>query len=426
MCHALLVSLGHHDLSETLEQWANCLLKFHELYQCRAIPESTQNTLQVDLNLQDKLHALVDEIHMSPTLQCFKGPVDPACSFHVQCEELIEPQDPVPASVFCQQEELNAASNILKALNQTRELFNQPAACTIGLRPLLENNDRPLPGGSPPNGGSPGGWGPEMDAFSPQCSGSNHYYYYYNAAPPPHNPDPQDNIHDALMHEGKLNIQKLKPFHGCDPCKWRTFLTQCLTMFQAKPLTFQLESSCGAFATLYLQGITFDYYMVLLWFDPNSPVLSNWQVFAQEFLSKFGVFDTVAEAKENLFNLQMRNDKWFTTFIVHFEKKAYKTGWNYNALWFALCHALPQCIKDILHLAPKQPSYDSYKALVTQINQRYWEDCSKYSASWAPWNSFRNSDWQSGATAGNQTTGAAPPPNSAAQPPLGQGPANVN
>ncbi|KAG6874746.1 hypothetical protein C0993_012426, partial [Termitomyces sp. T159_Od127] len=38
--HALLVSLGHNDLSGTPEQRANCLLKFHELYQCGAIPES--------------------------------------------------------------------------------------------------------------------------------------------------------------------------------------------------------------------------------------------------------------------------------------------------------------------------------------------------------------------------------------------------
>ncbi|KAG6882958.1 hypothetical protein C0993_008499 [Termitomyces sp. T159_Od127] len=175
----------------------------------------------------------------------------------------------------------------------------------------------------------------------------------------------------------------------------------CLIMFQAKPLTFQLESSHVAFAALYLQGITFDHYTALLWFDPNSPVLSNWQAFAQEFSSKFGVFDTVAEAEENLFNLWMCNNKQFTTFIIQFEKEAYKTSWNYNALQFALCHALPQRIKDILRLTPKQPSYNGYKALVTQINQQYWKDCSEYSAPRVPWNPSGNSNWQNGAAAGN-------------------------
>ncbi|KAG6899477.1 hypothetical protein C0993_009927 [Termitomyces sp. T159_Od127] len=54
-------------------------------------------------------------------------------------------------------------------------------------------------------------------------------------------------------------------------------------MYQAKPLTFQLESSWVAFTASYLQGIAFDHYTALLWFNPNSLVLSNWQAFAQEF-----------------------------------------------------------------------------------------------------------------------------------------------
>ncbi|KAG6877074.1 hypothetical protein C0993_010507 [Termitomyces sp. T159_Od127] len=133
-----------------------------------------------------------------------------------------------------------------------------------------------------------------------------------------------------------------------------------------------------------------------------------------------------AEAKENLFNLWMHNNKRFTTFIIHFKKEAYKTSWNYNALRFALCCALPQHIKDILCLASKQPSYNGYKALVTQINQQYWEDHSKYSAPQVPWNSSRNSNWQTGATAGNSTISAAPLLNFTAQPPLRQGLADIN
>ncbi|KAG6875618.1 hypothetical protein C0993_008285 [Termitomyces sp. T159_Od127] len=136
--HALLVNLGHSDLSGTPEQWADCLVEFTsstnaELYQCRAIPENARNTLQVDLHLQDKLHVLVDKIHTSPTSQRFEDPVDPTCLFHVQHKEPTEPWDPVPAPVPHQQEELNAVSNILKALNPTRGLFDQPTTCTVGL-----------------------------------------------------------------------------------------------------------------------------------------------------------------------------------------------------------------------------------------------------------------------------------------------------
>ncbi|KAG6894270.1 hypothetical protein C0992_006793, partial [Termitomyces sp. T32_za158] len=122
----------------------------------------------------------------------------------------------------------------------------------------------------------------------------------------------------------------------------------CLNMFQAKPITFQLNNACIAFAASYLQGITFNHYTVLLQFDPQNPVLLNWQAFMNEFSSKFGVFNTVAKAEDNLFNLQMHAKECFTTFIICFKKEAYETGWNYNALWYALHYTLPQRIKDVL------------------------------------------------------------------------------
>ncbi|KAG5335585.1 hypothetical protein C0989_000936 [Termitomyces sp. Mn162] len=197
-------------------------------------------------------------------------------------------------------------------------------------------------------------------------------------------------------------------------------------MFQAKLITFQLESSRVAFAMSYLQGIAFNHYTALLRFDPNNPVLSNWLAFTQEFSSKFSVFDTVAEAEENLFNLQMRNNECFMTFIVRFKQEAYKTSWNYNALQFALCCALPQQIKDVLCLAPKQTTYDRYKALVTQVDQRYWEDRSKNMAPRTPWNTSGNTNWQARATNSVRSSIPTNPANPAPCFPLGQGITSTN
>ncbi|KAG6876039.1 hypothetical protein C0992_001232 [Termitomyces sp. T32_za158] len=134
---------------------------------------------------------------------------------------------------------------------------------------------------------------------------------------------------------------------GWDPRRWRTFLIQCLNLFQAKPVTFQLNNAHVArvaFAASYLQ------------------------------------------AEDNLFNLWMRPNERFTTFIVCFEKEAYETGWNYNVLRYALQRALPQRIKNVLQLAPKQPTYEGYKALAMQVDQRYWEDRSEYSSTRTQWN----------------------------------------
>ncbi|KAG5718577.1 hypothetical protein E4T56_gene16599 [Termitomyces sp. T112] len=239
-----------------------------------------------------------------------------------------------------------------------------------------------------------GAW--QWTTSPPQRRNGNNYYYYYNARPPPRAQNPQDNTRDTLARESKLNIQKPETFTGHDSRKWQIFLTQCLTMFQAKPITFQLESSQVAFAMSYLQGIAFNHYTALLRFNPNNPVLSNWLAFTQEFSSKFGIFDTVAEAEENLFNLQMRNNECFMTFI------------------------------DVLCLAPKQTTYNRYKALVTQVDQHYWEDRSKNMAPRTPWNASGNTNWQARATNSVQSSIPANPANPVPCFPLGQGITSTN
>ncbi|KAG5348008.1 hypothetical protein C0989_011177, partial [Termitomyces sp. Mn162] len=109
-----------------------------------------------------------------------------------------------------------------------------------------------------------------------------------------------------------------------------------------------------------------------------------------------------------------------------FKWEAYKTSWNYNALRFALCHTLPQQIKDVLRLTPKQTTYDGYKVLVTQVNQCYWEDRSKNTVLQTPWNASSNTDWQTGATNGIQSSIPANPANPAPRFPLGQGITSTN
>ncbi|KAG5331201.1 hypothetical protein C0989_008288 [Termitomyces sp. Mn162] len=105
---------------------------------------------------------------------------------------------------------------------------------------------------------------------------------------------------------------------------------------------------------------------------------------------------------------------------------AYKTGWNYNTLQFALRRALPQWIKDVLRLAPKQTTYDGYKVLVTQVDQHYWEDRSKNTAPRTSWNTSGNTNWQAGATNGIQSSIPANHANPTPRFPPGQGVPNTN
>ncbi|KAG5338260.1 hypothetical protein C0989_007845 [Termitomyces sp. Mn162] len=131
--HTLLVILGYSNTSTASEVWADQLLNFHKCYLQGNLPKTMQGTLGIDANLQNKLCTLVEEIHTSLNPHPFKDPLDPFRSFHVQCEEPVGTQIKALPPIPCQQEELNAASSILRNLNPVGELFDQPAAHTLAL-----------------------------------------------------------------------------------------------------------------------------------------------------------------------------------------------------------------------------------------------------------------------------------------------------
>ncbi|KAG6888418.1 hypothetical protein C0995_008331 [Termitomyces sp. Mi166 len=146
-------------------------------------------------------------------------------------------------------------------------------------------------------------------------------------------------------------------------------LLYCLTTFQSKLHTFASDQARVAFAKSYLQGIALDHYTAILYFNPGHLLFTNWQAFVNKFSSKFRVFDIVTKAERKLMSLRISTNEHFTMFVVQFEKEAYKTGWNYNALRFQLSKALLKHIHDVLQLRLKQPTYEGLKNLVIQIDQ---------------------------------------------------------
>ncbi|KAG6811639.1 hypothetical protein H0H93_014302, partial [Arthromyces matolae] len=68
-------------------------------------------------------------------------------------------------------------------------------------------------------------------------------YYYYNAGRNG-NGTPNaggEDLRNALAIEGKLDLRKPDAFSGKEPKKWKTFVTELLTTFQAKPYTYALD-----------------------------------------------------------------------------------------------------------------------------------------------------------------------------------------
>ncbi|KAG6875500.1 hypothetical protein C0993_008926 [Termitomyces sp. T159_Od127] len=128
--------------------------------------------------------------------------MDPAHLFHVQHKEPVKPWDSVPAPVPHQQEKLNAASNILKALNPTGGLFDQPAACTIDTNSHPDAPPHPLPADpnntsthtlsyinelEAPGGGSAPPGGASAPEFQRNCPPHFNLRHPHSNAPPPCN-----------------------------------------------------------------------------------------------------------------------------------------------------------------------------------------------------------------------------------------------
>ncbi|KAG5335132.1 hypothetical protein C0989_002327 [Termitomyces sp. Mn162] len=225
------------NTSVTPEVWADRLLNFHECYLQGNLLETMQGTLGIDDNLRNELCTLVEEIHTSLNLHPFEDPLDPTCSFYVQCKEPVgtcnKPTGSrAPRPPFLPNHPRPPPAPMPNPPTDAN-YFGSP---TLGgppqwaLGPTLGNAGQP-PSRGPPNGGPPGGWGLAMDNFPPQHGNGNNYYYYYNAGLLPQAQNLQDDTCDALAWEGKLDIQKPEPFTSRNPRKWRSFLTQCLTMF---------------------------------------------------------------------------------------------------------------------------------------------------------------------------------------------------
>ncbi|KAG5336296.1 hypothetical protein C0989_012245, partial [Termitomyces sp. Mn162] len=136
----LLVNLGYPDTPATPEVWVDQLLNFYKCYLQENLLEMMQGTLGINTNLQNKLYALVKEIHTSPNPCPFDDPLDPSHSFHVQHKEPMKICSKAPPPISHQQEGLNVASSILKNLNPAGGLFDQPTTHTLALSTCSQAN----------------------------------------------------------------------------------------------------------------------------------------------------------------------------------------------------------------------------------------------------------------------------------------------
>ncbi|KAG6884038.1 hypothetical protein C0992_007136 [Termitomyces sp. T32_za158] len=158
----LLWDLGQKYPNGSPEDWVHRLLDFNNQGAAGRLPESVRKDLQQNAFMRNELQSLVDEIYVSPNPGTFKDPADPARSFHIQRGAPSHPGDASRIPGQRNQEEQDATSTTLHALNPGGGLFKQPAARTIGLSTCQRANSvlsavqtwgqavRKNPGGAPP------------------------------------------------------------------------------------------------------------------------------------------------------------------------------------------------------------------------------------------------------------------------------------
>ncbi|KAG6872817.1 hypothetical protein C0992_009329, partial [Termitomyces sp. T32_za158] len=138
----LLASLGQKHPDGAPKDWAHRLLDLNDQGIAGQLSEDVREDLRQNAFKRNELRFLVDEVHTSPNPGTFTSPVDPTWLFHVQQGAPFDPKDArLPEQR--NQAELNAASAILRALNPNGGLFEQPAACTIGLSAHQRANSVP-------------------------------------------------------------------------------------------------------------------------------------------------------------------------------------------------------------------------------------------------------------------------------------------
>ncbi|KAG6327085.1 hypothetical protein ID866_12004 [Astraeus odoratus] len=124
--------------------------------------------------------------------------------------------------------------------------------------------------------------------------------------------------------------------------------------------------------------------MALKWFKPDllssgnpgsHPLwMDNCTEFIIELQSTFGPHNPVADAKNQLDHLQMKENQWINKYVVKFNWLASQVrGYGNGTLHHQFYSGLPDCIKDEICHIVKPCNLDDLCYLAQEIDAHYWE-----------------------------------------------------
>jgi Retrotransposon gag protein len=162
-------------------------------------------------------------------------------------------------------------------------------------------------------------------------------------------------------------------FSGKDPSRLTPFLTQCIQWFIAHPRKFSTSRAKVVFASSYLRDLAASWWMPILAQHPPSPILDDWDAFAEELFQMFGDQHLQASAQNALLGLKMKDNTRVSEYLVTFNSHAPYTGWNDTALAGQFYRGLPDRLKDAFQVLGRPQDFVTTCQQALQFDQRYWE-----------------------------------------------------
>ena len=124
----------------------------------------------------------------------------------------------------------------------------------------------------------------------------------------------------------------------------------------------------------FLKGTALDYFEPFLDTPDDEPAwLKDYELFIEELLINFGLYDTLMDAEAELDVLIMKDSHKATRFFVDFFWLSMLCNYNDRALLWKVYSALLKRVKDEMTHFDHPAMLQELRDLVLRIDQRYWE-----------------------------------------------------
>ena len=128
----------------------------------------------------------------------------------------------------------------------------------------------------------------------------------------------------------------------------------------------------------FLKGMALNYFKPFLDTPDDEPAwLEDYEVFIEELLINFGLYNALADAEAELNTLIMRDSHKATRFFVNFLQLSTLCDYNNRALFQKAYSTLLKRVKDEMTHFDRPSMLQELRVLVLRIDQRYWEHKAK-------------------------------------------------